>query len=226
MQAQSKIEAADSIYSFPATPLRPPRSSGGRRPLEAAGRTLLVSSGGGSSAPARPVSAGIDDQEDDWRLMRASIKSRGRLADPPEAKPEPSSVVSGARHSSSAASGAAALGKEREREAQARGEAQASKPSSEEMSLAIEVRESAYFERAKVHAKAHASAYYEDLIQFFEMHKLSGAYALAFAANGVEDLAQLLLMESESLDKVIANCDLDAMDEILIRNALRESRGE
>lgn len=75
--------------------------------------------------------------------------------------------------------------------------------------------------RARVEAKARTSACFEDLIAFLEMHSLSGAYALAFAANGVEDLAQLLAMQSEALDDLIRKCDLDAMDEIILRDALR-----
>lgn len=61
----------------------------------------------------------------------------------------------------------------------------------------------------------------EDLIVFLEMHSLTGAYALAFAANGVEDLAQLLAMPADALNELIIKCDIEAMDEIILRDALR-----
>jgi len=82
----------------------------------------------------------------------------------------------------------------------------------------------AALERARTDAKARMSAYFEDLISFLEMHSLSGAYALAFSANGIEDLSQLLLLEDGELDHLIKKCDIDAMDEILLRDALRGVR--
>ncbi|CAE8613260.1 unnamed protein product [Polarella glacialis] len=79
-------------------------------------------------------------------------------------------------------------------------------------------------ERACGDGKARASAYFEDLISFLEMNGLPGAYALALAANGIEDLSQLLTMGEEELDRAITRSDLDAMDEILLRDALRGVR--
>lgn len=78
--------------------------------------------------------------------------------------------------------------------------------------------------RAKSDAKARMSACYEDLISFLEMNGLCGAYALAFAGAGVQDLSQLLLLEDEELEVVIRTSDMDAMDEILLRDALAHSR--
>eukprot|EP00747_Dinoflagellata_sp_TGD_P195303 gnl/TRDRNA2_/TRDRNA2_63753_c1_seq1.p1 gnl/TRDRNA2_/TRDRNA2_63753_c1~~gnl/TRDRNA2_/TRDRNA2_63753_c1_seq1.p1 ORF type:complete len:355 (+),score=55.91 gnl/TRDRNA2_/TRDRNA2_63753_c1_seq1:108-1067(+) len=78
-------------------------------------------------------------------------------------------------------------------------------------------------EKAKADAKARANACFEDLIAFLEMHQLSGAYALAFAAHGIEDLSQLLLMDDASIDNLLANSDMEAMDEILLRGALRDA---
>lgn len=78
--------------------------------------------------------------------------------------------------------------------------------------------------RAKSDAKARMSACFEDLISFLEMNGLSGAYALAFAAAGVQDLSQFLLLEDEELELVIKTSDMDAMDEILLRDALGHSR--
>merc|ERR1711933_331402 len=80
-------------------------------------------------------------------------------------------------------------------------------------------------QRARSNAAARMSACFEDLISFLEMHRISGAYALAFAANGVEDLSTLLLLDDEKLNEMIIACDMDAMDEILLRDALGHSRG-
>lgn len=79
----------------------------------------------------------------------------------------------------------------------------------------------AALERAKRDAKARASAYFEDLISFLEMHGLPGAYALAFSAHGIADLSQLLLLNDEALNQLIEKCEIDAMDEILLRDAFR-----
>jgi len=76
-------------------------------------------------------------------------------------------------------------------------------------------------------ARARASACYEDLISFLEMNKLSGAYALIFAAHGIETLEQLLTLDEDGLETVIAGlraCDMDAVDEIMLLDALRGSR--
>lgn len=81
-------------------------------------------------------------------------------------------------------------------------------------------------QRARVEAKARTSACLEDLIAFLEMHSLTGAYALAFAACGVEDLAQLLAMPTDALNELIVKCDIEAMDEIILRDALRSKAGQ
>jgi len=79
-------------------------------------------------------------------------------------------------------------------------------------------------DRVRIAAKAQASACWEDLISFLEMNKLSGAYALAISAFGVEDLSQLLLLDNEQLGKLLESCKMDAMDEILLLEALRNAR--
>merc|ERR1712060_295270 len=81
----------------------------------------------------------------------------------------------------------------------------------------LAARENAYLAKAKNDAKANLSACFEDLICFLEMHGISGAYALAFSANGIESLSQLLAMEQTELHQVVEGCDLDAMDEILLK---------
>jgi len=96
----------------------------------------------------------------------------------------------------------------------------------EQVNREYEQRESAYFEKAKSAAKAHTSACFEDLICFLEMHNISGAYALAFTANGVRTLSDLLLMEDAELSRTIERCELDAVDEILLLEALRATRGK
>lgn len=87
-------------------------------------------------------------------------------------------------------------------------------------------REEQYFAKARGAAKAQMSGCFEDLISFFEMHQISGAYALALSAHGIQDLSQLLLMSAGDLDTLICRCELDAVDEILLRDALRGARGE
>mmetsp|Transcript_146460 Transcript_146460/g.255427 ORF Transcript_146460/g.255427 Transcript_146460/m.255427 type:complete len:273 (-) Transcript_146460:184-1002(-) len=78
--------------------------------------------------------------------------------------------------------------------------------------------------RARAEAKAQSSACWEDLISFLEMNKLSGAYALAFSAYGVEDLSTLLSLDDEALGRLLDKCNIDAMDEILLLEALRAAR--
>lgn len=89
----------------------------------------------------------------------------------------------------------------------------------------FDARESAYFEKARNDAKASLSACFEDLIGFLEMHNISGAYALGLSANGVENLGDLLIMDDARLNQIIQRCEIDAMDEILLLEALRKARG-
>eukprot|EP00928_Gymnodinium_smaydae_P033418 TRINITY_DN23948_c0_g1_i1.p1 TRINITY_DN23948_c0_g1~~TRINITY_DN23948_c0_g1_i1.p1 ORF type:complete len:307 (+),score=87.33 TRINITY_DN23948_c0_g1_i1:113-922(+) len=240
--------------------------------LGAAGRTLLVGGGASETTAAAAATSGLglasgtgarpkaapapsndeDDQEDDWRKMRASIKSRAvppLSLQPLEGALRPAAAATAfgleapqsrraANGDDDAARGATPLTARRSG-ANAAATAPtvpvlplAASPSPEEVALRsarvnqeLEARSSAYMEKAKSDAKAHTCACFEDLITFLEMHKLSGAYALAFSANGVEDLSQLLLMEDASLNKVIQSCDLDAVDEILLRDALSTARG-
>lgn len=79
-------------------------------------------------------------------------------------------------------------------------------------------------QQAHIEARARMSACYEDLISFLEMHGLSGAYALAFSANGVETLEQLLTLDDDAITSLLSGCDMDAMDEIMVLSALRGSR--
>lgn len=78
--------------------------------------------------------------------------------------------------------------------------------------------------RAKSDAQAQASACWEDLISFLELHKLPGAYALAFSAFGIEDLSSLLLLDDAGLSSLLERCSIDAMDEIMLLEALRTTR--
>mmetsp|Transcript_14327 Transcript_14327/g.26031 ORF Transcript_14327/g.26031 Transcript_14327/m.26031 type:complete len:304 (-) Transcript_14327:86-997(-) len=78
-------------------------------------------------------------------------------------------------------------------------------------------------QRARGAAKARMAACFEDLISFLEMHSLTGAYALAFAANGIQDLSQLLLLSEDEFCSLVARCDVDAMDEIILRDAMRKA---
>jgi len=216
-----------------------------QRPLGTAARHLVGPVLGGFPLPnSRPTSAAGREEEDElWtRQMRATIKSRGAGAG--VLKPGNSTSSSGnsrevwnldqglflssaahtglrspqkaSRGAPSTASPLAPLKvTQKDKEAEARRRIDGLK-FTEAPVWGAEVQE-----RAIRDAKARASAYFEDLISFLEMHSLPGAYALALSANGVDDLAQLLMLEGEDLEKVITNCDLDAMDEILLRDALR-----
>jgi len=88
---------------------------------------------------------------------------------------------------------------------------------------ASELCEEAKAEKDYAAVKARSSAFFEDLISFLELNGLPGAYALPLSANGVQDLTQLLTMEPEELDRVITKCDLDCMDEILLKDALQKA---
>lgn len=78
--------------------------------------------------------------------------------------------------------------------------------------------------RARSGAQAQASACWEDIISFLELHKLPGAYALALSAHGIEDLSSLMLLDNADLGSLLQRCNIDAMDEILLLEALRSAR--
>jgi len=220
-----------------------------RRPIRSlgtAGRNLL-----GYQRP--DSSCGSDDQDyDDWsREVRAALKSRSRISASPAGRaaissPSPLQIPSSPAQ-------AAKVGAEAKREvwnledevlplnrfpsmqggrysgrldhvleSDSRGvpESRASIQDMGDRSKHGPVAQ----ERACGDGKARASAYFEDLISFLEMNGLPEAYALALAANGIEDLSQLLTMGEEELDRAITRSDLDAMDEILLRDALRGVR--
>lgn len=80
-------------------------------------------------------------------------------------------------------------------------------------------------EKARLGAKALSSACWEDLISFLELNKLSGAYALALSAHGVEDLTTLLSFDDANLSRVLEACNIDAMDEILLLEAIKSAQG-
>jgi hypothetical protein len=67
-------------------------------------------------------------------------------------------------------------------------------------------------------------AYFEDLISFLEMNGLSGAYALALAGNGIQNLQQLLTLNEKAAAEIVSRCNTDATEEILLLDALRKSR--
>lgn len=85
-----------------------------------------------------------------------------------------------------------------------------------------ELCEEAKAEKERAAANAPSSAACGDLISFLELNGLPGAYAQPLSANGVQDLTQLLTMEPEELDCVITKCELDCMDEILLKDALQK----
>mmetsp|Transcript_16247 Transcript_16247/g.35164 ORF Transcript_16247/g.35164 Transcript_16247/m.35164 type:complete len:374 (+) Transcript_16247:95-1216(+) len=89
-----------------------------------------------------------------------------------------------------------------------------------------EERESAYLGKLRAEAQASsAQSSLDSLVRFLEMNNLSGSYALGFAAGGVDDLSQLLLAEESSINRAIEGSSMDAVDEILFREALHSARG-
>lgn len=223
-----------------------------RRPLGAAASTLLASPSWAGSRPAsragladsRPVSRGDEDDADDFRAeMRANIKGRSKAATA-SGLGSPLDVGFGSppRRRIGMAAGRRQIAETAAAEAAgAAWDADSPAPSSDSqpspelgwrhteerrrlMACEKEAAGDAALLQAKTVARARLSACLEDLIFFLEMHNLTGAYALAFAANGVEDLSQLLCTEGEELEKLIAGCAMDAMDEILLRDALRSTR--
>eukprot|EP00931_Biecheleriopsis_adriatica_P030441 TRINITY_DN1794_c0_g1_i1.p1 TRINITY_DN1794_c0_g1~~TRINITY_DN1794_c0_g1_i1.p1 ORF type:complete len:242 (+),score=56.41 TRINITY_DN1794_c0_g1_i1:78-803(+) len=230
---------------LPTGEARPPSRALGTAARHLVGRPDAIGIRGiGSSRPGSAAGQDKEDEEDEaWsREVRASIKSRGARLSSPSAVP--SLLATGASALSPSQERRRSFGEKKktyqpevlnlEEEARAAAsvsptaalaggkghEAPMSDSRMQAASWAAEEEEKA--KRLERHAAARSSAYFEDLIAFLEMHSLPGAYALALSANGVEDLSQLLLLEPEELDRVITNCDLDAMDEILLKDALRQ----
>lgn len=85
-------------------------------------------------------------------------------------------------------------------------------------------QETAYLEGMRSDAAQRETQMYDSVIKFLEMHNLSRGYALGLAAHGMEDLSQLLLAEDAELQRAIEGCSMDAMDEILFKEALQIAR--
>merc|ERR1712151_510187 len=77
--------------------------------------------------------------------------------------------------------------------------------------------------RASRNSQALASACWEDMISFLELNKLSGAYALAFSAYGINDLPSLLRLDDSALGSLLEKCNIDSMEQILLLEAIRGS---
>lgn len=77
--------------------------------------------------------------------------------------------------------------------------------------------------RASQNPQALASACWEDMISFLELNKLSGAYALAFSAYGINDLPSLLRLDDSALGSLLEKCNIDSMEQILLLEAIRGS---
>jgi len=198
-----------------------------QRPFEAAGRSLLTpvqrpGSGvarvwPGAPSCARPGSAQEDDEgisEAVWsRQVRASMKHLSRAAGESSASPRPSPPMTSRRHSQGSAFGPSRP-------------PTGAMPPPAPVSAVREVEPDNWSSRpdTKAAGKARTSAFFEDLISFLELHRLSGAYALALSAHGIEDLSQLLQLDEDTLEGIISRCDIDAMDEILLKEALRSAR--
>lgn len=75
-----------------------------------------------------------------------------------------------------------------------------------------------------ISAKAQQSACWQDLIAFLELNNLSGAYALVLAANGCDDLTQLLSLDDDGVSRLLGACNIEAMDEILLIQAIKAAQ--
>lgn len=224
------------------------------RPFGVAGRALTTSQAALNSLPvmevSRPSSSRGDAEDDDQdvflREARALIKVRSERSsmrpkclpvfNPPEPTPLPRSASTGFirhRRLREDEGGAAKSQKTIDTlpvfqhpprsplQSNPSGRHEGSGFAVESTSMEVEARQR---QRIKVGAQARMAACYEDLISFLEMSNLSGAYALVFAANGVENLSQLLLLNEDETAALIALCDLDAIDEILLLEALQNAR--
>eukprot|EP00746_Dinoflagellata_sp_MGD_P125207 gnl/MRDRNA2_/MRDRNA2_59925_c0_seq1.p1 gnl/MRDRNA2_/MRDRNA2_59925_c0~~gnl/MRDRNA2_/MRDRNA2_59925_c0_seq1.p1 ORF type:complete len:145 (-),score=45.08 gnl/MRDRNA2_/MRDRNA2_59925_c0_seq1:177-611(-) len=81
-------------------------------------------------------------------------------------------------------------------------------------------------ERARQAAKSQAEDAgddIEELVQFFEMHGLSGpvrTYAKVFSVGGAKDPTELVGLEDARLERLLEAANLEADDEIILRGAL------
>lgn len=215
------------------------------RPFGVAGKSVLspCNLAGGPALPPRPDSVALKDDDDGlgeevmWsRQLRAEIKgesavaaagTKGVSSSPTSARPDAHSIVRRSRSSSPAHSVVSlALPSSLGNWNRSSPSPVSIQPPSPDLqsSLSSSKVTNDLLAKARSDAKARMSAYFEDLIAFLEMHSLTGAYALAFSAHGIEDLTQLLTLEDSALEHLIQKCDIDAMDEILLRDALRGTR--
>eukprot|EP00746_Dinoflagellata_sp_MGD_P138803 gnl/MRDRNA2_/MRDRNA2_72379_c0_seq1.p1 gnl/MRDRNA2_/MRDRNA2_72379_c0~~gnl/MRDRNA2_/MRDRNA2_72379_c0_seq1.p1 ORF type:complete len:164 (+),score=45.77 gnl/MRDRNA2_/MRDRNA2_72379_c0_seq1:87-578(+) len=82
-------------------------------------------------------------------------------------------------------------------------------------------------EQARLEAKAEGQAQStSDLQCFLAMHNLSSSWENAFAAQGVTEFHQLLEASTSELDSLIVSSNMEAMDEIFLREALNAVRPE
>lgn len=197
---------------------------------------------------SRPDTASeCGDQEEDWRQMRAAIKARHSGGMPEEWRgltgrsraeiatmpPTPSMAAStSAKFEELSAEYPPPLAMERSRTCPAApcspvgGLSLVAVPVKAMHSMRTKLleQETAYLEGMRNDAHRHESQMYDSVIKFLEMHNLSRGYALGLAAHGMEDLSQLLLAEETELNHAIEGCCMDAMDEILFKEAIQTAR--
>lgn len=247
-RSASKRDAKPSANPFgsvgrtvlcPSTPSAgfPPGAGVPRRP--SLGNADAAAAAMSGSRPASSCSM-LEDRDEDWRQMRASIKSLSAQGAP-------------AQRSGLEPCGASASGAPPEHRA-ARAEGQLlletssipctpsghqkltpSKAKLPEVPVPARVlqraaeqcqqREAAYFENMKSSARATSVGGFDSIITFLEMNSLSGAYALGLAAGGFESLSQLLLADEADVNKAIEACEMDSVDEILLKEAMQSARG-
>lgn len=210
--SRTSLSPADGMLrsraASPAALRRPNSGAGiGRPSLAAAGLSMVSPASSGHQSSSRPESRESDDG--DWRKeQRASIKKGCSRA---PCRPEAADVCVPALRAPQdlpplRAGVRGQMLQDRLKQEQARRDCE------------LEAK------RARSDAQAQASACWEDLISFLELHKLSGAYALAFSAYGVEDLTSLLLLEDAALASLLEKCNIDAMDEIMLLEALKKAK--
>lgn len=75
-----------------------------------------------------------------------------------------------------------------------------------------------------VEADTATSGSCSNLSFFLELLDVSPAYAVSFAAHGVKELEELVVLPNAELDRLLNSLSMDPGDEIILRNALFELR--
>lgn len=231
-------------------------------PFGSAGRTVLGEPRGGPpflpSSASQPGSrpgtscSQTEDNDEDWRQMRASIKSHAGAPSAscssvgrPAFEPNSGGDAIAAASSSSSSVGRKGvltcseslpavppplcLERAKTEPVKATGalrEVAVPARVLQRATLECQEREAAYMAKMKSSAQnSREVGCYDSIITFLEMNNLSGAYALGLAAGGFENLSHLLLADEAEVIRAIEGSSMDSVDEILFKEAVQSARG-